>query len=193
MFLFFVSCHTGHVKNDSNIKGAFQKYKSKFKPLQLPLVLKLADLYKEKLPTYNAKSTDTMFAHDNALIYGMLPDTAAFYGLITLEHYGPILTTYDKTGRTIFTLALKVRDCPADVCYTYWAETTTIDKDLAILCADTIKTTVPEGKNPTGCTDQHYCLYKDGKVNADGTIVLTEEKTAVLADSKKSIKNKKKK
>ena len=29
--------------------------------------------------------------------------------------------------------------------------------------------------------------------DADGTIVLTEEKTAVLADSKKSIKNKKKK
>ncbi|MEI6123133.1 MAG: hypothetical protein WCQ95_05830 [Bacteroidota bacterium] len=148
------------------------------------MVLRLADLYKEKLPAFDTNSTDTLFAHGQTLIYGMLPDTSSYFGLITMDHYGPILTTYDKNGVSIFAFTLKVRDCPNDICITYWTETTTIDSSLNIRCVDTIRTSVPQGQNPSGCTNQHYCLSKQGKINRDGTIIMSEERnTAILSGS----------
>jgi hypothetical protein len=126
----------------------FNRFKRKFPSLDLPLYLRLDELHDATLDLYDRNSSDTIYSKSYVGIYGMLPDTTNYFGLITITNQGPVLTTYTKDGVFIDSVSLVVEDCPADRCIISWTETCVIFKDLKIFCVDSISSGESDSLNP---------------------------------------------
>jgi hypothetical protein len=162
---------------------SFRQYLKKFKYLSLPIVLRP---HTETLggAKFDNTSSDTLYTGDHAQLYGMLPDTNTFYGLITLHEADdlvPVLTTYDKKGKKLGSTPLIANGCGSGPGLEYCSSSGVINNDLTIYCADTLKTIEFDSiYNPIAGTEKEYCVFIEGHINPAGKIEMKEEKTMML-------------
>lgn len=198
LVIFLVACNTntnkdkpsadnttaGLMNNTHSKQADFAKFISKFKVLNMPVVItpleqhgkeKLSLIYGSDTSFINTVYKDT--AMDKVYAYGLLPDTANNYKVLWLtpaEIYLPVLTTFSKTGQKISEEHLTVGKCGDDCCY-FCKEIIKINLDLSIYCADSIKQCECDDKGPKESTMKHSVIFKTGNIAADGTINLSKE------------------
>ncbi len=184
MCIALFSCTSSTQKTAGIDASPFRLFLKKFRPLQLPLSLRLGELEYKSLPQLDAKSADTLFIKNKdgmGIFYGMLPDTTHYFGLVVLLPGGtdcyPVLKTFDKSGKLISDERLIDRGCGVAPGLDYCSSTGVIKSDLSIYCADTIKMGKVDStfKEIEG-TVEYYCSYIEGKINRDGKIILSPEK-----------------
>ena len=182
--LAFFSCISNTQKTTGIDDSHFRQFLKKFKPLQLPLTMRLGELEYKSLPQFNAKSADTLFIKNKDgmdIFYGMLPDTTNYFALVVLPpgaaDYYPVLKTFDKSGKLVSDERLIDRGCGVAPGLDYCSSTGVIKSDLSIYCVDTIKMgKVDSTYNEIEGTVEYYCSYIKGKINRDGKIILSAEK-----------------
>jgi len=178
----FFSCSSDCSKSKDDVYVQFRQFLKKFKPLQLPLTLKIGSIETKNLPNIDYKSLDTLFIDASySVCYGMLPDTSSYFGLIVLmaaDDILPFLLTYDKTGKLMSKEDL-VRGCGSGPGIEYCSSIGIIKKDLTIYCTDTSKTFEYDNKGKA-VNKRYYCISKEGKINKDGKITMTKEQTKDL-------------
>ena len=159
---------------------SFRSFINKFKPVKLPLTISIYSITVKDLIQVDDKSSDTLFIKGNESIYEILNDTTDFYYLITCQPadaYVPILNIYNKKGEKLSSESLVVRGCGGGPGIEYCSSTAIIKNDLTIYCADTTKSFEYDSiMRPIPNSRQVICLYKDGKINPDGTINMSDEK-----------------
>ncbi len=169
------------------IKLFIKKFQILSFPVSIRSTLKISStkLYSDKSNEVNRKSYDTLFVEDIGyntcdLCYGILPDTSRFYSLILFFHADdlvPILMTFTKDGKKISETSLIVNGCGSDCGLDYCSSTGLIEKDLSIYCADSINyAPCNENNEKDESKREHYINYKQGRINPDGTIQLSEGK-----------------
>jgi hypothetical protein len=176
------SCAPENKENtDSSLPG-FRDYLKKFTIRELPLTFTLDEIYEEAFALTITDSLDTFYTKENSRIYGMLSDTSNFFGLITVSNDGPLLTTFDMTGKIIDSEKLSVEECPSDPCIVYWNETCIIKKDMSFYIADSIKSESGKSDGMINCNNQHYYVFRDGKISNEGKISISEVKKTIISE-----------
>lgn len=155
---------------------AFKAFLSKYRILALPLIVKRCEFspVQSQLPELNQNS-DTLFIRNGSsnFCYGLLADTSKFYAVLTMapgDCFGPLLTTFTKDGKRISKAGIDIGRCGFGedfIC----SEFMKINESGEIYVADTIST---KGEN--------YVIFKNGKINFDGQVVLSEESRISLED-----------
>jgi len=185
--LLFFSCNSNpasknkkEVSKNENLSGSdFNKFIGKFRPLRLPLTIKTFQQNGyNTLPVLSGSDTNYIKTpYPNKLYaYGLLPDTTDSYKIIWLspaELYVPVLTTFTKRGQKVSEEYLGVGQCGSDCCYEC-NETITINTDLSIYSADSIKSCECDSTGPRLNTMKKYTLYKTGKIAAGGRLTFTD-------------------
>ena len=186
----FFSCSSKNDIKFENSQNSFKQFLKKFKPLRLPLTIRIETIEIKGLPRIDSNSTDTLFESkdDGAgieICYGMLPDTNNYFGLIVLfpaDKYIPVLKIYDKSGKKISEESLVVTGCGCGPEIDYCSSTAIIRSDLTIYCVDTLKTVEIDNSTltPIDSTREYFCEYKEGKINNDGKTSMSVKKTKKL-------------
>ena len=183
LICFVISCSSPIKKpeqqNMQTIKEiAFRKFISHFKTIALPFTISTAEDIQGKYYIIPQNSIDTAFETYSFICYGMLPDTSDFFKLLFLapaDDYIPVLATYDKKGNRISNENIDVGHGGAWPCYTC-TEMEIIKKDQTIFSIDSItECKLDSMNNPIPNTTRKYVAYKNGKIYADGKIILTPE------------------
>jgi len=169
----------------------FKLFIKKLKLLSLPLSIRSTlaisstELYSSKSTKINKDSYDALFVKDIGanscnLCYGMLPDTSIFYSIILFynaDDLVPVLITFTKDGEKIAEVGLILHGCGAECGLDYCSSTGVIENDLSIYCADSINYAPCNDNNDKDESKrEHYVDYKEGKINPDGSIQVSEEK-----------------
>jgi hypothetical protein len=156
----------------------FREFLKKFKVLSLPLTIKTLEIVVDSSRKLNTK--DNIFIKseypNEIYAYGILPDTLNSFKIIWLqpaEEEVPVLTTFTKNGKKINEEYLGVGGCGSDCCFTC-KEFITINHDLSIFSADSIKSCECDSTGPKENTTKKYIRYKTGKILKSGKIDITD-------------------
>lgn len=104
--------------------------------IQLPFKYNMVD--EDKPPGYvlTAKPKDLLFSSYGGIVFGYLPDTSNFYGMLHLDigdDFYPILSTYQKDGARIDRRSVGLGNCAGlGVDYEFCLEDLSIDEKLNI-------------------------------------------------------------
>ncbi len=166
-------------------KAAFNKYFKRFRPITLPLRLRInVDLdnsHEGKFPGIVKFPGDSLFLDSvfrkldqfgQVACYGLLPDTEECVHLIWLSPvgpgYAPSLETFSKTGEVLSEDWIGVRGCGPDPCFRC-SSTIVINIDYTAYCADTnVYEPCDDYNNPIPGKDSIMVLFKTGKIPHNG-------------------------
>jgi hypothetical protein len=173
-----------HTPAESAVDPGFRAFIGKFKILQLPLSI-IPGSNDSGLASLGGKDTNYLSNYLGEGIsmsgyglyaYGLLADTANSYKVIWLtpmDYDIPVLTTYTKNGKKLNEEILVVGECGSDCCYEC-DQIVTINKDLSIYSADSIKECQCDDNGPKLETMRKYVKEKTAKIAADGKFKFTE-------------------
>lgn len=185
LLFYLVSCSNYNKKVEINQsekqEELFLKYISKFKNIELPFFFRGWDkptLYVNELTQLNKNSIDTIFYpieyRQNVILrYGKISHSSKFTAIIYFiqtEDIYPIIVTYSKSGKIIDSKSLIVNGCGSDCGQKYCCYTTSIDKDLNILLADTLLYNQKCFDEFITDSTLNYYYSKKGKISKDGKI-----------------------
>lgn len=189
--LFLLSCNNlATEKQTPNVAlDPFRQFLNKFKIIDLPFVYRYVDFKEyfdlDKMQHIDVNSSDTLFIKTDysaeIKCYGILPDTSKFFSLIFFypaDSYYPQLITYDKKGKQIDKTSLIVNGCGVDCGLQYCSETAIIEKDLSILCVDTViwEYFCDSLGEPILNSDIVWINTKTGKLTDSGKLKMTDDK-----------------
>lgn len=110
--------------------------------------------------------------------YGKLEPNSKFTAVVFLASADceiPVLATYDKSGNKIDEKEINIGYCGSDCGYTC-NEIMSIDNNKNIFTADTISSYDCDSLgNAIPGTEQHYVIYKQGRILETGKIELSKE------------------
>lgn len=185
ILFYLVACSNNNKKIEINQsekqEELFLKYISKFKKIDLPFFFRGWDkptLYVNELTLLNKNSVDTIFypieyRQNVILVYGKISQPSKFTTIIYFiqtEDIFPLIVTYSKSGKIIDSKRLIIKGCGSDCGLKYCCYTTTIDKDLNILLADTMLYNQKCFDEYMTDSTLNYYYSKKGKISKDGKI-----------------------
>ncbi len=169
------------ISETQEVNDQFQVFMDQFPKVELPLIIngcldEILELPKLDFEISSEYSSDAKYEH----IYGIIPSNGNYITTITLgsaDCFIPIITTYRLNGERINSKPISIGYCGPDPCYEC-IESMTIKSDYRIYVADTIKTyDCDKNYNAIVGTERIKVVYKEGKLNENGVIELTEEIT----------------
>jgi len=177
------ACNTGN-KNGFIIpeNDEFASFLKEFKQTELPVVIKGCYENIDGLTEFDG-STYSKFTDAYHFSYRQLPSNGNYIAVITLhiaECFIPVLTTFKPNGQIIDKQYIAIGYC-GHGCGFECEEFMTIKTDYSIYTSDTITSCQCDDMweiIPGTCED--YVIYKEGKLNKDGKIELSDEKRKSL-------------
>lgn len=162
------------------VNDGFQRFLDQFPEVTLPLKIKACEI---KEPTAIDTTISSPFHKGDGYIHGKFVFGENRIAVITLsaaDCFLPKLTTYNLSGNIIDSKTLAIGQCADGPCYKC-EEVLAIGKDFSIHFADTMQTFECDGDGlPKGEPVSTTVVYRDGKINANGTIELGGEKEKKL-------------
>lgn len=159
------------------VSGEFAAYLKNFRKTDLPVAIKGCVLNYNGLAYFDGTKY-IQFNEDYSYAYSQIPTNGNYVATITLglaDCLLPVLTTYKPDGRIIDRKTIAIGYCGSDCGYSC-EEFMSISKDFNIYTSDTISTYDCDslGYEIPG-TYKYYVIYKEGKLQANGKIQLSEE------------------
>ncbi len=160
----------------------FLKYISKFKKIDLPFffrgwtnsTLQENDLFELSKTSKDKIFYPNEFTKDVVLGYGKISQNSKFTTIIYFiqtEDVFPLIVTYSRFGKIIDSKRVIIKGCGSDCGQKYCCYTTTIDKDLNILLADTLLYNQKCFDEYMTDSTLNYYYSKKGKISKDGKII----------------------
>jgi hypothetical protein len=165
---------SGFITPENDEFASFLKH---FKQAELPMVIKGCYEDIDGLTEFDGSAFST-FTDAYHFAYRQIPSNGDYIAVITLqtaECFIPVLTTFKPNGTIIDRKVIAIGQCWHDCGYEC-EEYMTIKSDYSIYTSDTITSCecdemweiIPE-------TCQDFVIFKEGKLNNDGKIELSDE------------------
>ncbi len=166
----------------AHVNDGFQKFLDQFPDVSLPLEIKGCSEIKDLIIL--DQTTSSPFNKDGGqYAYGKFTVGKNHVAVITLsaaDCFLPVLATYNLSGKLIDSEILAIGQCSDGPCYKC-EEVLHISNDLTIHVADTMqKLECDEDDLPKGDPVTTTVIYKEGKIDKNGGIELSEEKEKLL-------------
>jgi len=178
-----LSCghNEGPTKQLTQDKAATRALLEKTATVTLPLCIKGCSIPTQNLPLLN--EVDFVTEEGEKHIYGKFQLSNGYTALVILANADceiPVIITFDKDGNKIDEKEVHIGRCATECGYTC-NEVLHIDPAYNIYTADTISYfTCDSLGNAIAGTDEHYVLYKQGRIVKTGIIELSQEKRRQL-------------
>ncbi len=176
--LAFVACNSdnksGFIEPENDEFASFLKH---FKQTELPVAVKGCYEDIDGLTEFDG-SNFSQFTDAYHFSYKQIPSNGNYIAVISLQIadcFIPVLTTYKPDGTIIDKKVIAIGQCGHDCGYEC-EEFMTIKADYSIYTSDTITSCECDDMweiIPGTCED--FVIYKEGKINNDGKIELSDE------------------
>lgn len=187
VFIWFtlISCNNNEKSVNKGKSVLFREFSKKFKPIDLPFTYNERNIRLEKFNKINPKSFDTLFIKtnypDETYCYGIIKDTSKYVALIFFfpaDNYYPQIITFTKDGEKIDETSLSIGGCSGDCGLTKCSAWGILNKDLTILCSDTITYSFQcdEKGDSIPNSGETIILVKSGELTDNGMFKMNAEK-----------------
>jgi len=171
------SCSDTNKNKDKEIANPeFAQFLRKFPSLSYPVTINGCLVNLDSLAKLSGEKylPEDAFGH----AYGIVPASDEYVCVILLAQADceiPVILTFDKNGNKIDEQAINIGYCGFDCGYTC-RESMLLGSNNEIYTADTITSYECDSLgNPVPGTNEHYVIYKTGKILSSGKIELSKE------------------